>query len=171
VVHQFDAKGQLIDSLAVQKPKPTMIHDMMITKSFIIVFDCPLVFDVEAAMAGESVLQWQAKHPTIIRLFQKNNLHAPAITIPLDPFFMFHFANAYESKGCILIDYIRYDYLKIINEQMNIPGMTLHRMEIDIKSHQVTDVAMHSPKMEFPTINSNYLSKPYQFVYAIHQKH
>ena len=48
--------------------RPSMIHDMAITRRYVVLVVAPLFFDGHAAMAGGSLLYWQPEHGTRIAL-------------------------------------------------------------------------------------------------------
>src|SRR5690606_18572513 len=58
-IHRIDAVGQLQDTISVELPMPTMIHDFVLTERHIILVAGPAVFDIEAARAGKPILQWR----------------------------------------------------------------------------------------------------------------
>lgn len=170
VLHQISPDGKLLKTVSIDKSKPTMIHDFAITSNYVIIFDCPLVFDVEAAMKGDSVLQWHEEMGVCIRIFKRHELDKPPKIIHTKAFFVFHFANAFENDNQLMIDYIYYDYLKIVNDAMQIPGMTPHRMTIDLTNGSIEDKTLSDLTFEFPRINLNYLGKPYRYIYGVAQK-
>lgn len=171
VLHQFTANGELLQTIVIDKPKPTMIHDFVITKNHVIIFDCPVVFDIEAAMKGDSVLQWHEEQGVDIRIFNRDNLQESHKIIHSKAFFVFHFANAYEQEKKIVINYIYYDYLNVIDDAMHIPGMNLHQMTINLVDETFKDITLSDMQFEFPTINLKYLGKHYQYIYGICRKH
>lgn len=171
VLHHISASGILMDSIAIEKAKPTMIHDFVITQNHLIIVDCPVVFDVDAAMKGASVLQWHEAMGVDVRIFNRYDLHAPQKIIHHKAFFVFHFANAYEDKHNIFLDFIYYDYFKIFDDRREIPGMVLHRMSIDLANDSISDERLCDVKFEFPSINLKYLGKTYRYIYGICKQH
>ena len=79
---------------------PTMIHDFVLTERHIVLLACPLVFDLAAAMRGQSMLQWQPELGTRIGVVGLDG--GPALWLDAEPFFVFHFANGFEEGGRIV---------------------------------------------------------------------
>ena len=69
------------------------------------------VFDIKAAEAGQSVLQWRPNLGTRIGVVGLDG--SPPAWLEADPFFVFHFANGFERGGHIVVDYVRHDALHL----------------------------------------------------------
>mgnify|MGYP001757576409 CR=1 FL=1 len=52
--------------------EPLMIHDIALTSRYIVLFACPLVFDIAAVMAGGSLLDWRPDAGTRIALIPRD---------------------------------------------------------------------------------------------------
>ena len=50
--------GKLVQNEVIDVPGPTMMHDFMITGKHAIFMDLPVVFDLEAALAGTMPFRW-----------------------------------------------------------------------------------------------------------------
>lgn len=57
--HRINAGGVLVSTTSVELPIPTMIHDFILTEHYVVLIAGPTVFDVQAAKAGKSMLQWR----------------------------------------------------------------------------------------------------------------
>jgi carotenoid cleavage dioxygenase len=101
-IHQVDASGTLLRSFPLELPVPTMIHDFVLTEQHIVLLACPLVFDIPAAMRGQSPLQWKLELGTRIGVVGLDG--GPALWLDAEPFFVVHFANGFEEAGRIVVD-------------------------------------------------------------------
>jgi carotenoid cleavage dioxygenase-like enzyme len=82
-----------------------------------------------------------------------------------DPFFVFHFANAFERGGNIFIDYVQHESLALGYAQQTQKSPTLHRMTIDLAARKVSDAQVAAMVTEFPRVNDALDALPTRFVY------
>lgn len=161
----IDKNGALMDSINIDKPYATMIHDFVLTKNYVVIFDCPLLIGVEAMRLRGKFFAWQQDFPVRIGL-----LHRRKKTIQwheTDTFFVFHFANAYEKNDNIIVDYIRHQQLDIGNDLVSesCEPAVLHRIAINITSGKVTDQRLSDYSVEFPKINEYFNSNANNYCY------
>lgn len=165
--HKVNQQGNLIETRIIEKSCSTMMHDFVLTKNFLIFFDCPAVFDLAAVETGGNVLEWRAELGTRIGIASRHDKDKSPLWLTTDAFFVFHFANAYEIENKIIIDYVRHGRLNfgVQNNVVSSPPQ-MHRMEIDLTEKTFQDSLLANYIVEFPTINNHYNSKPYHFIYA-----
>ena len=82
--------------------RPCMIHDFLITATSVVIVVAPLVLDVDALLKGGSPLRWRPEDGTRIAVIPRTG--GPATWLHGDPFFAWHFANAYEDGADIVAD-------------------------------------------------------------------
>ena len=161
--HRIDAAGRLAATFPLELAAPTMIHDFVLTERHIVLLACPLVFDLEAAMRGQSMLQWKPELGTRIGVI---GLDGGSVQwLDAEPFFVFHFANGYEAGGRIVIDYVRHDRLGAMSGDRGAPPM-LHRLAIDLAAGRVSDERVAGLPVEFPRANDLLEAMPTRLVYA-----
>ncbi|WP_412754873.1 carotenoid oxygenase family protein [Legionella donaldsonii] len=165
--HKVNQQGNLIETRIIEKSCSTMMHDFVLTKNFLIFFDCPAVFDLAAMESGGNVLEWRAELGTRIGIASRQDKDKPPLWLTTEAFFVFHFANAYEIENKIIIDYVRHGRLNfgVQNKVVSSPPQ-MHRMEIDLREKAFQDSLLADYIVEFPTINNHYNSKIYHFIYA-----
>jgi carotenoid cleavage dioxygenase-like enzyme len=161
--HQIDASGNLANSFSIALAAPTMIHDFVLTERYIVLLACPAVFDGEAARQGQPFLQWRPRMGTRIGLIALDG--SKTQWLDADPFFVFHFANAFERGGNIFIDYVQHESLALGYAQATQRPPTLHRMTIDLAAGKVSDAQVAGMVTEFPRINDILDALPTRFVY------
>lgn len=162
--HQIDAAGNLVKTLPVNLAAPAMIHDFVLTERHIVLLVCPAVFDLAAAKAGQSMLQWRPGLGTRIGLIPIDGDGA-TVWLDADAFFVFHFANGFERGGHILIDYVRHDSFAVGYAPLTQNVPTLHRMDIDLASRAIRDVQISDMVTEFPRINDGLEALPTRYVF------
>ncbi|WP_072803524.1 carotenoid oxygenase family protein [Rhodococcoides yunnanense] len=88
---------------------PLMIHDMALTKKYVVLFANPLVFDFAAVMRGGSLLSWEPERGTRIALIPRDG--SAVRWIDTEPFWVWHFANAFDNPdGTVTVDYVEHVY-------------------------------------------------------------
>lgn len=165
VCHRVNRQGLLIESLTIEKPYSTMMHDFAMTKNYFVFFDCPAVLDAQAAEIGGEVLQWDEDLETRIGIISRTNSQQ-ALWINTNAFFVFHFVNAYEESDTIIVDYVRHNQLRMIPTDQNKSPPKLYRMVIDLNNKTVKEFQLNEYTCEFPTFNRHYDTQKYQFIYA-----
>ncbi|WP_181832922.1 carotenoid oxygenase family protein [Bosea caraganae] len=157
--HEIDASAKLVRSFSLTMSEPTMIHDFILTERYIVLVAGPVVFDVQAAQSGQSMLQWRPSMGTRIAVVPLDG--GDPVWLQADPFFVFHFANGFERGGDIVIDYVRH------HDFGGPAGTTpLHRLEIDLASRRIRDTALAALTVEFPRINEAREALRSRYVYV-----
>lgn len=167
VYHRIDKNGTLVESKTIEKSYGTMMHDFVLTKNFLIVFDCPAVFDEKALETGGQVLQWRPELGTRIGIISRHDQTKPVVWLTTEPFFVFHFANAYEEGNNIIVDYVRHQKIELgskIQQRKVQPSM--YRMQIDLTKQTLAETCLSDLKAEFPTFNRAFNTHPYRYIYA-----
>ena len=162
-IHQIDAAGNLARSFSIALAAPTMIHDFVLTERYIVLLACPAVFDSAAVRQGQPFLQWRPGMGTRIGLIALDG--STTQWLDADPFFVFHFANAFERGGNIFIDYVQHESLALGYAQQTQKSPTLHRMTINLAARKVDDTQVAGMVTEFPRINDAFDALPTRFVY------
>ncbi|MNU59578.1 Carotenoid cleavage oxygenase [compost metagenome] len=157
--HRIDASGVLVSTRSVELPMPTMIHDFILTEHYVVLIAGPAVFDVQAAKAGKSMLQWRPDLGMRIALLPLDG-GAP-VWIEGEPFFVFHFANGFERGQQIVVDYVHHDKFALADG----PVPTFKRMTIDPARRSFEVAGFSNEITEFPRINHLREALPTRFVY------
>lgn len=162
-VYCINAEGTLSKQIAIDKAYPTMMHDFAMTKNYLIFFDCPIVIDAEALKNGGNALQWKPELNTHIGIMKRENSEITWLTT--DPFFVFHFANAYETENEIIIDYIKHPEFKWIGEIKEGYTPYLARTKINIQTKDISHETLCSETVEFPRIREDKDSQQHRYIY------
>jgi carotenoid cleavage dioxygenase len=165
--YQLDAQGRLKKTVPIEKPYPTMIHDFVLTENYVVIFDCPVLFKITDPTIMQIDIRWEEELPMRIGIIPRQSDNpADIIWIATEPFFVFHFANAYEKNNEIIVDFVwhaslRFDYAAP-NTQL---PPTLYRGYIDLKNKTFKKDKLAEHEVEFPRINEAFNSKMHRFIY------
>ena len=165
--HCADATGRLIRSTEIDVPGPTMMHDFAITATHVVFFDLPVVFDIERALAGTMPFRWDDNYGARIGLLPRNQPDAHVTWHDIEPCYVFHVLNAYDSDDGVVIDALRYPELwRTGPDQFG--GATLHRWTLPRNGSPVRETPIDDNIAEFPRIDDRYTGLPHRYGYAIH---
>ncbi|MFF5211250.1 carotenoid oxygenase family protein [Streptosporangium sp. NPDC000396] len=173
--HRLAADGELVSSLVVDVPGPTMIHDFAITRNHVVWLDLPVVFDLDLVGRGMPY-RWDDSYGARLGVMPRDS--AQVTWFDIDPCYVFHVGNAHEdASGRVVLDAVRYApgvFASLWNHiggtaapGAHAAGGTLHRWVLD----PVTGVAKEEPlddrAVEFPTINDRHTGLAGDYLYAV----
>jgi carotenoid cleavage dioxygenase len=146
------------------------IHDCMITEKYVIVMDLPVTFSMAALMGGESFpYRWNPKHDARIGLLPKEDKGSDIIWCDVEPCYIFHPANAYETAdGKVIMD-------AAVHANMFADGAMgpdskrtpFERLTIDPVAKKVTRKVIDATSQEFPRPDERRMGKPYRYAYTM----
>src|SRR5919201_4252980 len=99
-----DSTGRIVQQQPIDMPASPFMHDFAITESSIVFVDTPAQFDVDAVRTGSgSMLAWRPELGTRIGVLPRD-CSRPPTWVSTEPFFVYHFLNAYDNGPVIHID-------------------------------------------------------------------
>jgi len=166
--HVADARGDLISSLPVDVPAPTMMHDFAITEHYVIWMDLPVVFDRD--LLGRSLpFGWNEQYGARLGLMPRTG--GPVQWIEIDPCYVFHVGNAREDeRGRVLLDAVRYsgaEFGKFWSPDSRPAASHLHRWTIDPVRGTATERQLDDRNVEFPSLNDHHVGRANRYLYAV----
>ena len=101
VIYRIDANGKLRDTGVIPMPNTAMVHDFMITERHLVLILPPYHFDGDERGSFLDHFKWKPELGGRALIIEKNDL-TQIKEMELPPFWVFHFANAFEdSDGSI----------------------------------------------------------------------
>jgi carotenoid cleavage dioxygenase-like enzyme len=146
---------------------PMMIHDMALTRRYIVLFVNPLVFDLEAAMTGGGLLSWRPDEGTRIALIPRDG--SAVRWIHTETFWVWHFANAFDNPdGTVTVDYVEWRYPSGF-AQTSAPNISnLTRAVCNPMSGAISrTVISERTNLEFPRIDDSRLTRDHRHVATV----
>jgi carotenoid cleavage dioxygenase len=106
--HVAAADGALVHSADITIPKPAMIHDFAITETRAIFMDLPVVFDLDLLGKRPFPATWQPDNGARVGVMPRRGTDADVVWIDMEPCYVFHVLNAYDSGDDVILDVCRY---------------------------------------------------------------
>lgn len=145
-----------------------MIHDIAFTQKYILVFDLPTVFNIDAAMSGASLpYYWDHNYQARIGLLPREGNADDVKWIDIDPCYIFHPMNAYDDGDEVVLDAARHD--KMFDRERRGPSEgppTLDRWRLNAVTGTHTCERIDDRPQEFPRINESLIGLRNQFGYC-----
>ena len=163
--------GRVARTVNIPVPGMPMVHDMSLTKNYVVVFDLPVTVDFGVAGAGSNFpFAWNDDYQPRVGLLPRNGDAKDIIWTNVGACYVFHPMNAFEdAEGRVVIDVCRYQ--RMFERDHNGPFgdslATLDRWTIDPKTRRVNEVRIDDRAQEFPRCNASRSTKPYRFGYSV----
>jgi carotenoid cleavage dioxygenase-like enzyme len=163
--YRADKNGNIVETKKIPTPFHSMIHDFVFTENYIIFPLFPLTISMERALKGESPIAWEPKLGTQFGIIPRQG-DGKIRWLHTDACFAFHFMNAYEDKGQIIIDAIVADTIpedaKPFQGQKDDYPTRLIRWNLNLETQMVNKEVLDSTRGEMPRIDERFLGQKYQ---------
>lgn len=159
----FDKNGKLAHSGKINLEQSIMIHDFVLTQNHVVIFLCPVVVNYMATTEGQQFGNWQPELKTRVLLLARSNLNTHT-QLEMEPFFAYHYANAYETSNEIIVDYVRYEKFSMDLKDMG--PANLYRTSISLIDKTCSSKKLDTLAIEFPRTNEAVNSLGYRYIYA-----
>ena len=172
VVVGTDGKVRREEPIAVRHGPS--IHDCMITKNHVLVFDLPVTFSMKTLLAGHPFpYAWNPEHRARVGLLPREGKGSDIVWCGVDPCYVFHPCNAYETDdGKVIVDVAAHDTMFAQSTQgPDSKTVTFERWTIDPGARRVERKVIDDQPQEFPRCDDRRLGKPYQYAYTMPLSH
>ncbi|MGD9762287.1 MAG: carotenoid oxygenase family protein [Candidatus Binatia bacterium] len=163
--HRLDARGQLVQSAAIDVPGPTMIHDFGITPRHVVFMDLPVVFDYELAMGGTLPYRWSDDYGARLGVMPRGGDNGDVRWFAIEPCYVFHPLNTYDDGEAVVMDVVRYRELWREGPE-DVATAVLYRWTIDVAAGHVRERQLDDRAIEFPRVDDRRTGLPNRYGYA-----
>ena len=150
--HRVDADGTLTVNRPVDVKALTMMHDFALTAEHVIFMDLPIVFNVEAAGAGDMPFRWDDGYGARLGVMRRDDPFGPIRWFDIDPCYVFHVANSYDVGNSIVLQAVRYPELWRGHAGFDQDAM-MWTWTIDLAKGTVSEQQLDDRPVEFPRID------------------
>ena len=163
LLYALDRRGGLVRTGLVDAPNADSVHDFAITQRFLVFTLFPLLQDAAAVSPDVSVLdrlRWHGDSRVVVLLIDKRTFGIRH-RFELDPFFAYHFGNAWESGDTVRLEVARSpDFAALMGAVRlatrgeaapRLPRPAAMDVVLDLRSGEATVEALPVAGLEFPT--------------------
>lgn len=166
----LDKDGRVIRELAIPVSDGPSIHDCAITENHVLVLDLPVTFSMKMLLAGYRFpYAWNEAHPARVGLLPREGSADDIIWVPVEPCYVFHPANAFETAdGKVIVDVVAHETMFASSKRG--PDSEKSRMErwtIDPVAGTTIRTVIHDHAQEFPRYDERLTTRPYRYVYSV----
>lgn len=167
--------GRVRHTLDIPLPGMTMLHDMSLTRSWVVVYDQPCTVDLDLAFAGRFPFRWNPDYGNRVGLLPRRGPDGCAATaadivwidVPLG--YVFHPMNAFDrADGTVVIDLCVYD--RMFDTDILGPfgdGLArLERWELDPARRTCSTTVVDPGSNEFPRHRGSVGLTEYRYGYC-----
>ena len=113
--HRANADGELTVNRPLEVKALTMMHDFALTEDHVIFMDLPIVFKLDVAInnPGDMPYRWDDDYGARLGVLRRDDPFGEVRWFDIDPCYVFHVANAYDSADgkSIVLQAVRYPEL------------------------------------------------------------
>ena len=167
----MDASANTTKVLDIPMPGMSMIHDMSITRNYVVIYDFPVTLSFMALATGSGFpFRWNPEHEARVGLLPRSGGAEDIIWSPVSQSYAYHPMNAYENEdGNVVIDICRYDRMFDGDTHGPFGDSTpkLDRWEVNPVLRKVSETRVDDRDQEFPRCHPDLNGKPYRYGYTV----
>jgi len=170
IYHVIDATGRLVRSEPITVAGPTMIHDFALTRSHVVFFDLPVVFDLDMVANGLPMpYRWDDDYGARVGIMPRDGGDADVAWFDVEPCYVFHPMNAYDDGDTVVVDVVRHPTMFAKSKEGPNDGgtPTLDRWSIDKAAGKVREERLDDRGQEFPRVNESLLMSQHRYGYTV----
>ena len=171
--------GRVRRTVDIDLPGGPMIHDTSITDNHVMVFDLPVIFNLDAAIGGAGLpYYWDHDYTPRVGLAPRhddagNDVGAESTQwFEIDPCFIFHPMNSFETTNdrgetIVVLDAVRHP--RMFDRERRGPSEgppRLDRWTFNLATGTSTNEMLDDHPQEFPRIDERLVGKPYRYGYT-----
>jgi len=169
MVHKVNPVGILTESVRIETPYSSMVHDFVVTENYIIIPVMPITGSLDRAIAGGMPFAWEPEKGVFLGVLPRNGGTAENIRwVQMDLNFVFHFMNSFDKDGVITVDACQYETAPLFStpdgkptakSQPHLSRWTINMNDPDARA---TSRGIDEFESEFPQCDPRYVGKAYR---------
>tara|TARA_B100001109_G_scaffold23794_1_gene17376 strand:- start:201 stop:1550 length:1350 start_codon:yes stop_codon:yes gene_type:complete len=166
--------GKLVQSEAIEIPRPVMMHDWNITRNYVVFMDLPIVSDMDLAVTTGSPFGFKPECGARLGVMPREGNNSDVRWFDIDPCFVFHSFNSFEVDNKIVL-YVSRQQEAMVGGFKDIYGgettvAKLWRWVIDLEKGTVSEEQLDDGACDFPRVNDNRIGLHSDFGYCMQIK-
>ncbi|HUK68312.1 MAG TPA: carotenoid oxygenase family protein [Streptosporangiaceae bacterium] len=159
--------GQVSRTTDIAVADGPMMHDFALTGKYVVLFDLPVTFSMDAAAAGRQLpYVWNPAHQARVGLLRRDGGPADVRWLEVEPCWVFHTLNAYDDGSRVVVDVCRYQHPYDVSTLGGHGPVTLDRWIIDPDAGKVAGQRLDDRSQEFPRVDGRVTSRPHRYGYS-----
>lgn len=169
--YRLSRMNKIISQKEIDWPYMAMMHDFVTTENYVVFPIFPCTMDFERMMKGGSIFMWEGDRlPAVLIVTDKSGNEVARVE--MDPCYAYHFGNAFEQDGNIVIDAMHSQCTALMPDRngkvaaREDSDARLARWTLDLASNQVKVEFLDDTPVEFPRFDERFNGLPYQHLYT-----
>lgn len=165
-----DTQGRVRREEPIAVKHGPSIHDCMITRNYVLVFDLPVTFSVKTLLAGQPFpYAWNPQHRARVGLLPREGRGSDIVWCEVDSCYVFHSCNAFETDdGKVVVDVAAHDTMFDHSTQgPDSSKAAFERWTIDPVAKCVQRHVIDAQPQEFPRCDERLHGKSYRYAYTM----
>ena len=172
--YRVSKEGQLVQSEAIEIPRPVMMHDWNITRNYVVFMDLPIVSDMDLAVTTGSPFGFKPECGARLGVMPREGNNSDVRWFDIDPCFVFHSFNSFEVDNKIVL-YVSRQQEAMVGGFKDIYGgettvAKLWRWVINLEKGTVSEEQLDDGACDFPRVNDNRIGLNSDFGYCMQIK-
>ena len=172
--HRVSKEGKLVQSEAIEIPRPVMMHDWNITRNYVVFMDLPIVSDLDLAVTTGSPFGFKPECGARLGVMPREGNNSDVRWFDIDPCFVFHSFNSFEEDKKIVL-YVSRQQEAMVGGFKDIYGgettvARLWRWVIDLEKGTVLEEQLDDGACDFPRVNDNFVGLRSEYGYCMQIK-
>ena len=162
-------EGKVIRDEPITVSHGPSIHDCAFTARYAVILDLPVTFSMKALIGGHRFpYAWNPEHRARVGLMPRAGTDADVIWCEVDPAYVFHAANAFDTPdGRVILDVVAYDSMFAQSLQGPDAAGRFERWTVDPVAKTVERRVVDASPQEFPRPDERRLGQPYRYAYTM----
>lgn len=163
-----DTAGLVRKAIDIEVGGPVSVHDMSLTERFAVIYDLPVVFDLDAAMSGAGFpYRWDPDYRARVGLLEREGGAEDVRWFDVEPCYVFHPMNAYDDGDRVVLDVVRHGKMFDAHRLGPDEGPpTLERWSVDLTGGKVVEERLDDRGQEFPRVDERVVGRRHRYGYA-----
>lgn len=168
----IEADGTVSRLERFDAPYSSMVHDFAVTAGHVVFPVLPLTGDMGRALSGQPPFAWEPSRGGFLGVMRRDSGVASLAWQPCEPRYVFHFMNAFDAGGDVVMDVVEYDAAPFFPNADGSPPVEtesrLCRWRVDVAGAAAVrrEVLADAPG-EFPRIDERRAGLPYRHAYRL----
>jgi carotenoid cleavage dioxygenase len=163
-----DTAGRVTHTTEIDLPASVMVHDVGFTETRLVLFDLPVLFDMDLAMAGTQLpFRWRPENGARVGVLPRAGTNADVVWIDVEPCYVYHPLNAYDDGDRLVIDLVVHDRAFADGGDPGGDVSSLQRWTIDPVARTVRTEVVDPRGVEFPRADERLAGRPHRYGYSV----